>query len=120
MASHRMDRANEDIRREIMAIMRTVKDPRVSECFMSVVRVEVTNDLSYCTVYVSTIEGIDRTKEAVKGLKSAAGYIRRELGLALKLRHTPQLIFNATDSIEYSANINKLLNDFHKDEEIDE
>ena len=114
MASHRMDRVSEDIRREIMAIMRMVKDPRVTECFLSVVRVEVTNDLSYCTVYVSTIEGIEKTKEAVKGLKSASGYIRRELGLALKLRHTPQLIFNATDSIEYSANINKMLSDLEK------
>ncbi len=111
MPSHRMDRVNEDIRREIMAIIRTVKDPRVTECFASVVRVDVTNDLSYCTVYVSTIEGLERTAEAVKGLKSAAGYIRRELGHALKLRHTPQLIFKETDSIEYSANINKILSD---------
>ncbi len=109
MASHRMDRNSEDIRREIMAIMRTIKDPRVTECFVSVVRVEVTNDLSYCTVYVSTIEGIEKTNDVVKGLKSASGYIRRQLGLALKLRHTPQLIFKASDSIEYSANINKII-----------
>lgn len=111
MASHRMDRTTEDIRREITAIFRTLKDPRVTECFVSVVRVEVTNDLSYCTVYVSTMEGLERTLEAVKGLKSAAGYVRRELGRALDLRHTPQLIFKATDSIEYSANISKILND---------
>lgn len=110
MPSHRIDRTIEDVRREIMAILRTVKDPRVSECFISVVRVEVTNDLSYCTIYVSSIEGLERTKEAVKGLQSAAGYIRRELGNAIKLRHTPQMIFKATDSIEYSANIAEKLN----------
>lgn len=111
MPSNKMARTTEDIRRELMAIMRTVKDPRVSESFVSIVRVEVTNSLTFCTVYVSTIEGIERTKEVVKGLKSASGYIRRELGLALKIRHTPQLIFKATDSIEYSANISKMLNE---------
>lgn len=111
MPSHRMDRTTEDVRREITAILRRVKDPRVTDCFVSVVRVEVTNDLSFCTVYVSTMEGMDRTEEAVKGLKSGSGFIRRELGAALSLRHTPQLIFKATDSIEYSANIDRILKD---------
>ena len=111
MPSHRMDRTTEDIRRELTAIFRKVKDPRVSECFVSIVRVDVTNDLSYYTVYVSTMEGSEKTKEVVKGLKSAAGFIRRELGNSLSLRHTPQLIFKGTDSIEYSAHISKLLND---------
>ncbi|MEG1426279.1 MAG: 30S ribosome-binding factor RbfA [Oscillospiraceae bacterium] len=111
MQNHRMDRTIEDIRRELTAILRHVKDPRVTDCFVSIVRVEVTNDLSFCTVYVSTMEGMERTLEAVKGLKSAAGFIRHELGSALSIRHTPQLIFKATDSIEYSANIAKMLND---------
>ena len=110
MPSHKIERATEDIRRELTAIFRELKDPRVNKAFLSIVRVEVTNDLSYCTVYVSAIEGMDRAKEAVKGLKSASGYIRRELGHRLKLRHVPELIFNATDSIEYSANISRTLN----------
>ncbi len=110
MASHRIERTTEDIKRELTAIFRELKDPRVAESFLSIVRVEVTNDLSYCTVQVSAIEGLDRAKEAVKGLKSAAGFIRRELGHRLKLRHVPELIFNATDSIEYSANISRILN----------
>ena len=110
MPSHKIERATEDIRRELTAIFRELKDPRINEAFLSIVRVEVTNDLSYCTVYVSAIEGMDRAKEAVKGLKSASGYIRRELGHRLKLRHVPELIFNATDSIEYSANISRILN----------
>ena len=110
MASHRIERTTEDIKRELTAIFRELKDPRVNQAFLSIVRVEVTNDLSYCTVYVSAIEGMDRAKEAVKGLKSASGYIRRELGHRLKLRHVPELIFNATDSIEYSANISRILN----------
>ena len=90
---------------------------------MSIVRVEVTNDLSYCTVQISAIEGLDRAKQAVKGLKSASGFIRRELGHRLKLRHVPELIFNATDSIEYSAHISRILNDLdveQNEEENDE
>ncbi len=110
MASHKIERTTEDIRRELTAIFRELKDPRVTGAFLSIVRVEVTNDLSYCTVHVSAIEGIDKAKEAVKGLKSASGYIRRELGHRLRLRHVPELIFTATDSIEYSAHISRVLN----------
>lgn len=109
MSGHRIERTTEDIKRELTAIFRELKDPRVQDVFLSIVRVEVTNDLSYCTVQVSAIEGLDKAKEAVRGLKSAAGFIRRELGHRLKLRHVPELIFNATDSIEYSANISRIL-----------
>ena len=111
MPSFKIGRTTEDIRRELSAILREVKDPRVKDCLLSLVRVEVTNDLSYCTVYVSTMEGMDRTKTAVAGLKSAAGYIRHELGKRLSLRHVPEMLFKATDSIEYGAHISKLLQD---------
>ena len=109
MPSHKLGRTTEDIRREISAVLRELKDPRVSGVLLSVVRVEVTNDLSYCTVYVSAMEGMEAANNAVKGLKSAAGYIRREIGARLKLRHVPEMIFKATDSIEYSAGIQKIL-----------
>ena len=104
------------------SIFTTVKDPRVAECFISIIRVEVTNDLSYCTVYFSVIEGMERAKQALKGLKSASGYIRRELGARLHLRHTPELIFKATDSVEYSANISRILKDLDikRDDENDD
>ena len=113
MGSHRIERTTEDIKRELTAIFRELKDPRVQQAFISIVRVEVTNDLSYCTVQVSAIEGL------VNGLKSASGFIRRELGHRLHLRHVPELIFHATDSIEYSANISRILNslDIKEDEE---
>ncbi len=110
MANHKIGRTTEDIKRELTAIFRELKDPRVTEVFLSIVRVDVTNDLSYCTVYVSSLEGLDKTKNACKGLDSAAGFIRRELGHRLKLRHVPSLIFTATDSIEYSAEISRILN----------
>ena len=108
MSGHKIDRVNEDIKRELSAIFRNIKDPRVSS-LITVLRVDVTNDLSYATVYVSTVEGEDKTAESVKGLKSAKGYIRHELGSALKLRHVPELRFVADNSIAYSAEINKIL-----------
>lgn len=111
MPTHKLGRITEDISRELSAIIRELKDPRVTGCLLSVVRVEVTNDLSYCTAYVSTMEGLERSKEAAAGLKSASGYIRRELGHRLKLRHVPELIFKPTDSIEYGASISKKLHD---------
>ena len=116
MANHKMGRVNEDVKRELTHILREVKDPRVKDCFLSLVRVDVTNDLSYCTVYISTIEGMEATKRAVLGLKSAAGFIRGELAKKLSLRHTPEMIFKATDSIEYGADIAKKLNDLHVNE----
>ena len=116
MPSHKMERITEDIHRELTAVFRELKDPRV-QGLISIVRVDVTNDLSYCTVYVSAMEGLDKAKTAVEGLKSAGGYIRRELGLRLKLRHVPVLLFHATDSIEYGANISRLLSDWKDGEE---
>ena len=115
MAGYRIDRVTEDIRREIMAIIRELKDPRVSGSFISVVRIEVTNDMSYCTVYVSSLKGIDDAQNSVKGLKSASGYMRSELSKRLRIRHVPELIFKATDSIEYGASIAKILNDLSKE-----
>lgn len=115
MPSYKLGRTTEDIRREVSAILRELKDPRVSGCMLSVVRVEVTNDLSYCTVYVSAMEGMETAENAVKGLKSAAGYVRRELGNRLKLRHVPEMIFKATDSIEYNANISRILHDLENE-----
>lgn len=120
MPGHRMERITEDIHRELTAIFRELKDPRVHRSMISIVRVNVTNDLSHCTVYVSSMQGMEKCKEACTGLKSAAGFIRNELGHRLKLRHVPQMHFVSSDSIEYSANINKLLNDLKVGSDDDE
>ena len=98
MATNRINRINEDIQRELAALLRTVKDPRV-QGLISITRVDTTTDLRYCRVYVSALDQSD-IKEVVKGLKSAAGYLRRELGRTLQLRYTPELQFLADDSIE--------------------
>lgn len=114
MPNYRLDRTSEDIRRELTAILRTVKDPRVTS-LVSIVRVEVARDMGSARVYVSSMDGLDSAKQAVKGLTSAAGYMRRQLGLALRLRYVPELRFVADDSIEYSAGIAKILNDLERE-----
>lgn len=114
MPSYRSNRNSEDIRRELTAILRTVKDPRVTG-LISIVRVDVAGDMGSAKVYISSMDGLASAKEAVKGLTSAAGYMRRQLGSALRLRNVPELRFVADNSIEYSAGIFKMLNDL-KDE----
>lgn len=110
MNSNKLGRITEDIKRELTAIFRDLKDPRV-QGMISIVRVEVSGDLSYCLVYISAMEGLEHAKQAIVGLKSASGFIRHELGQRLSLRKIPELRFKATDSIEYGANISRILND---------
>ena len=116
MAGYRIDRVSEDIKREIIAVIRELKDPRVMDKMLTVVRVEVSSDASYAKVYISAMEGLDDAKEAVKGLKSATGYIRREVGKRLHLRKTPELSFVADDSIEHGMNIVKIMDDLRTED----
>lgn len=117
MAGYRINRVSEDIKRELVAVIRELKDPRVMDKLITVVRVEVSSDASYAKVYISAIDGIDTAKEAVKGLKSATGFIRREIGKRLHLRKTPEIMFVADDSIEHGMNIVKIMDDLRNDEE---
>ena len=107
MASNRIGRINEEIQRELATLIRTVKDPRVHG-LVSITAVETTPDLRFSKIYVSVLDKSD-VKEIVKGLKSAAGYLRRELGSALKLRYTPELQFVEDDSIGQGAHILSML-----------
>ena len=107
MASNRIGRINEEIQRELAALLPTVKDPRVRG-LVSITRVDTTTDLSYAKIYVSVLDKGD-SKEVIRGLKAAGGYLRRELGRALNLRHTPELLFQADSSIDKGAHILKLL-----------
>ena len=111
MASYKTGRVAGDMQRNLAEIFRELKDPRISQ-LLSVVKVDVSGDLSYATVYVSAIEGFEKTVESVKGLKNAAGFLRRELGMRLKLRKTPELRFVADNSIEHSANISRIIDSF--------
>ena len=120
MANFRADRTSEDIQRELMAILREMKDPRLHNGIISVVRCETAHDLSYSKVFISSMNGLDVAKEAVKALKNAQGFIRHELGVRLRLRYAPVLAFEATDSMEYSANISRILNDIQYTQTEDE
>ncbi len=108
MANHKIGRLSEDIKREISALFRELKDPRISP-LLSVVRCEVSNDLSHCKVHVSALDGEDATKTSVEGLRSASGFLKRELSNRLHLRKCPELHFIADGSIAYSAKINQIL-----------
>ena len=110
MASNRIGRINEEIRKELSALLRTVKDPRVAEAMLTITHVDTTPDLRQCKVYVSALNCRDE-KDLMKGLKSAAGFLRRELGSRVDLRYTPELQFIADDSIQYGAHILEVLRD---------
>ena len=107
MASNRIGRINEEIQRELAALLRTVKDPRVHG-LVSITHVDTTPDLRYAKVFVSVLNQQDG-KEVIRGLKSAGGYLRRELGHALQLRYTPELTFVRDDSIDQGAHILDML-----------
>lgn len=110
MASFKSDRLGEDVHRELTAILRELKDPRIDP-MLSIVRVELSNDLSHCKVFVSSFRGMDAAQESVSGLRSAEGFIRRELFRRLQIRKAPALHFVADDSIAHAAEINQKLKD---------
>lgn len=118
---YRAGRMSEDIRRIISGKMRDLKDPRIHGGEMlTVVRCDVANDGSYCKVYISSFEGYEKAKEAVKGFESATGYLKREISNVLKLKKCPELKFVADNSIEHSAEITRKLREIIKDEPSDE
>ena len=122
MASNRINRINEEIQKELSSLLRTVKDPRVQDTMISITRVETTPDLRYTKVYVSFLQE-DKAQGAMAGLKSAAGYLRRQLGSNLKLRYAPEIVWSLDDSITYGAKMLNLINSLnvkHDDEETED
>ena len=109
MASNRINRINEEIQKELSSLLRTVKDPRVANTMISITRVETTPDLRFTKVYVSFLQA-DRVADAMKGLKSAAGYLRRQIASNLQLRHAPEIQWALDDSITYGAKMLELIN----------
>ena len=114
MAGYKINRITSDIRNALSELFREIKDPRVSK-LLSIVKVDISGDLSYATIYVSAIEGYETTVSSVKALKGASGYLRRELGSRLKLRKVPELRFIADDSINISANISRIIENIKED-----
>ena len=119
MPSNKLARTNDDIQFVLSKLIPQVKDPRVQQGMISVTRVETTGDLRYAKVWLSVL-GMRDEKEFKKGLKSAAGWLRREMGNTMSLRYTPELVFEIDHSIEYGAHINEVINSLdirHDDEE---
>lgn len=108
MPSNRIGRINEEIQRELSALLRELKDPRVRDELVSVTRVDTTSDLRYAKVYVS-VYNKDRAKEVFKGLKSSGSFLRHELASRLSLRRTPELVWEEDNSITHGARILDIL-----------
>ena len=109
MASNRIATINQEIQKELSSLLRNVKDPRVQDCMISITRVETTPDLRFTKVYVSFLQE-DRASDAMKGLKSAAGWLRRQIAANLQLRHAPEIQWALDDSITYGAKMLQLIN----------
>lgn len=121
MSSNKLARTNDDIQFVLSKLIREIKDPRVQQGMISVTRVETTGDLRYSKVWLSVM-GMRDEKEFKRGLKSASGWLRRELGNSMKLRYTPELVFEIDHSIEYGAHISDVINslDIRQDDEENE
>ena len=104
MPSVRGEKINNEIKRELSVLLREIKDPRVP-ALISVIKCEVTKDLKFAKVYISVMESEEKKKEALKGLKSATPFLRREISRRLNLRATPELNFVMDNSIEYGSRI---------------
>ncbi|NLM61041.1 MAG: 30S ribosome-binding factor RbfA [Clostridiales bacterium] len=103
----RIEKINDEIRNCLASLLLTVKDPRVSG-LVTIVRVLATPDLKQARVYVSVLDD-SSADDVIKGLKSASGFLRRELGRALRLRNTPELVFIRDESIKHGAHVIGLL-----------
>ena len=114
MASNRIGRINEEIQRELSDLIRSLKDPRV-QTLLSITRVDTTPDLRYSKIYISVLDE-EKQKVALRGLKSAGGWLRRELGSSLQLRYTPELVFELDDSLKYGAHMFDLLEKLERQE----
>ncbi len=119
MPSYKNNRMSEDIHRELPDIIRQLKDPRISS-MLTVVRVDLAGDGSHCKVYISSLLGEEDAKQSVKGLRSAAGFVRRELFARLKMRKSPEIQFIADNSIAKGAEITRKLQSLAAEENVTE
>ena len=121
-AYNRIDRISEEVKKELSMIIRELKDPRLSKAVVSVVNVNVTKDLKFAKAFISVLGNEEIQKGAMDALKSAAGFIRKEVGHRINLRNTPEFTFVLDNSIEYGAHISQVISglDIKHDEEEDD
>lgn len=117
MSFPRINRISEEYKREISDIISNeIKDPRIAE-FTSVTGVEVTKDLRYAKIYISVLGDDEKKEQTMQGLKSAAGFVRKEIAKRVKLRYTPEMVFELDTSIEHGIYISKLIDEANRAEE---
>lgn len=115
MASNRITRISEEVMRALAEALRAVKDPRVQNGLVSVTHCEVTNDLRYAKVYISVLGTPEQARDVMKGLKSASGWLRREVGHKVQLRYAPELVFELDNSITHGAHISQVIHDLERE-----
>ena len=112
-SNNRMIRINDEIKKEVSEIIRSeLKDPRIG-LITSVLKVETTNDLKYCKIYVSILGDDEKKGETIEGLKNASGFIRKQIAVRINLRNTPELKFILDNSLEYGFKISKIIDDIN-------
>lgn len=117
MGYDRIERISEEVKRELSQIIKyDIKDPRLSE-MTTVVKVDVTKDLRYAKAFISVLGNEEEKVSTIKALKSAAGFIRKEVGSRINLRYTPEFVFELDNSIEYGMNISKILHEINQESE---
>lgn len=114
MANYNTARLAEDIKREISTAMRDIKDSTVAKAMVGVSRCELTSDLSFCKVYITTLDGGETTKTAAEHLKKAEGFFKRRINERVKMRKLPQLIFVADNSMDYYEHISEVISKLPK------
>lgn len=115
MASNRIDRISEEVMKALAEALRNVKDPRVQNGLVSITHCEVTGDLRYAKVYISVFGSDAQAKEVMKGLKSASGWLRREVGHKVQLRYAPELVFHLDSSMTHGAHISQVINELDRE-----
>lgn len=117
MASQRIIKINEAIRKELSELVRSeIKDPRVSDAIVSVIDVETTNDLKFAKVFISVLEE-GKKEDVIAGLNAAGGYLRKEVARRINLRNTPQFIFKLDETIAYGMRMSQMIDSVIKDSE---
>ncbi|MCM1054340.1 MAG: 30S ribosome-binding factor RbfA [Bacteroides sp.] len=109
MANHNIARLTEDVKREISTAMTQLKDKHIANGLITVTDVEITNDLSYCKVYVSALGGGEKTEEAVAVLQRAEGFFKKRINARIKMRKMPEITFMADRSLDYYEKINSII-----------
>lgn len=117
MNKKRIQRIAAEIQRIVSSsLINNIKDPRIDKINTSITGVDVTNDLSYATIYFSTIGDDQKKEDTKKGLVSAGGFLRKEIGEKVELRHTPRLIFKLDNTSEHAQHINDLLDKIYEED----